>query len=48
MTKTVEYALVFACCDAEVPLGSTPTTGHHDQYCLVCDTADPDTEIIKR
>lgn len=44
MTTRV-YKLVFECCGNEVPLGLDSMVGHHGDWCLKCDTEDPETTV---
>lgn len=43
-----QYTLVFECCGNEIRLGQTPEVGQHDDHCLSCDTANPETEVESR
>lgn len=43
-----EYVLVFECCGNEVSLGYDDAVGAHGDYCLACDTDNPDTRRERR
>lgn len=43
-----EYVLVFECCGNEVVLGYDDTVGSHGDYCLACDTDNPETRRDRR
>lgn len=43
-----QYYLVFECCGNEVSLGYSSKAGQHGDFCLACDTDDPETEVVKR
>lgn len=42
-----EYTLHFLCCGNEVYLGRDRSVGRHGEYCLACDTENPETEVIE-
>lgn len=39
------YKLVFDCCGNEIPLGRADSVGMHDEFCLACDTENPETRV---
>lgn len=42
------YLLHFECCGNEVPLGRDRRVGNHGDFCLACETDNPETEVRAR
>ena len=40
------YKLKFHCCGSEVSIGTDRNVGKHADYCLSCDTENPETEVF--